>query len=74
VAAWLDGGTLSREPGALYDEANQNALFATLKERDRFDALIFVAESHASSLLPGAGSSSFFSPPAARRRARARRA
>jgi erythromycin esterase len=57
VAAWLDGGTLSREPGALYDEANQNALFATLKERDRFDALIFVAESHASSLLPGAGSS-----------------
>jgi erythromycin esterase len=54
VAAWLDGGTLSREPGALYDERSQNAFFGVSKERDRFDALIFIAESHASSLLPGA--------------------
>ncbi len=54
LARWLDGGTLSREPGALYDENNQIAFFAPSKERERFDALIFVAESHASSLLPGA--------------------
>ena len=54
VTAWLDGGTLSREPGAMYDEQNQTALFNVSKERDRFDALIFVAQSHASSLLPGA--------------------
>jgi erythromycin esterase-like protein len=54
VTAWLDGGTLSREPGALYNESNQSAFFTVAKERDRFDALIFVAESHASSLLAGA--------------------
>jgi erythromycin esterase len=54
LTAWLDGGTLSREPGAVYDERNQNAYFASSKERDRFDALIFVAESHASALLAGA--------------------
>ena len=54
LTAWLDGGTLSREPGAVYDESNQSAYFNVAKERDRFDALIFVAESHASSLLAGA--------------------
>ena len=54
VAAWLDGGTLSREPGAVYSESNPAAYFAVTKARDRFDVLIFVAESHASSLLAGA--------------------
>ena len=54
LAGWLDGGTLSREPGAVYTEGNPNAYFSASKERDRFDALIFVAESHASSLLAGA--------------------
>jgi hypothetical protein len=54
LTGWLDGGTQSREPGAVYTEGNPNAYFSTSKERDRFDALIFVAESHASSLLAGA--------------------
>jgi erythromycin esterase len=54
LTAWLDGGTRSREPGALYGGGDPSAWFATSKERERFDALIFIAESHASALLPGA--------------------
>ena len=40
--------------GAVYDGYNQSAHFTVSKERERFDALIFVAESHASSLPAGA--------------------
>jgi erythromycin esterase len=54
LTAWLDGGTLSREPGAVYEDGNPRAQFSRSKERERFDALVFVAESHASALLPGA--------------------
>jgi erythromycin esterase len=47
AAAWLDGGTLSRDIWAFYfTETSAGLSFAVVTERGRFDTLIFVAQSH----------------------------
>ena len=52
VAAWLDRSTVSREfSGLIPGESGAGAAFSAVKERERFDALVFIAHSHPSSLL-----------------------
>jgi erythromycin esterase len=51
LRAWLDGGTLEREIGALYSAKTDNGFYLTVNLRERFDGLIFIEQSHAAVAL-----------------------
>jgi erythromycin esterase len=43
---WLDNGPIEREVGAVYDTDRDAAYYLSTHVRQRFDGLIFIAESH----------------------------
>ncbi len=51
LRAWLDGGTLEREIGALYSARTDNGFYLSTNVRARFDGLIFIEQSHAAVAL-----------------------
>ena len=51
LRTWLDGGTLLRSVGALYDASTPKAFYEVEHVRQAFDGLIFVAETHAAQAI-----------------------
>ncbi len=52
AARWFEGDTLGREVPSWFVDSSAALVFARWKQRSRFDALIFVSESHASAVFP----------------------
>jgi erythromycin esterase len=52
LGAWLREENLFREPGAAWDPDQPQAFFSPMALSKTFDGIIFIAESHASELIP----------------------